>query len=856
MALQDKIYAYFERDPRLRVLFVFDNDAALVLTNELQAIEWKPGYRFVVFDGLSWLGTKYALENEWSEEKVVIVFNQLSPMSTGSTETFPLSGLLAANAEYRIENYEQFMQHNGIPMEYATLVKKHMEEFDRDKYSKILSPYFNEHDFNPDVILRGLASGYIGETKLVSWDEILIKLIIWDADDYQSKKAESFYRQLQNHADVQDAFQKFIRNIFDLEIHIVTFHSRMKQVVESMKYNSIVQLLPVLDSDNYKSLRITDSLRLDKLNRLMDSIKNLPKQRREAFDKAFQKLSADVKESEILRVYGADADYYNVSPILADASIKVIAKDMLVSEPDKAIARLNVLRSKVGYFGDVLPSIEYSLTVAKFYEKTSRLGSVVYDTPNEYIERYTTDLYLFDSYYRTSIEQFHKLNDELSCYSTLELAKQALDSDYARIINRINSEWVRCLKEKGNGYNEVTNATRQEDFFSSIYHSNVKQAIIICDAFRYELAKLLIETFATKNSRYVPELKPGLAMLPTETKYCKSALLPHNNLEIHDLTLAVDNKILNDCSSREAHLKAYYPDAKVADFNEVLSGNKESLRQIFTNTKLVVLFYDEVDNVGHGNTPRKVVNTCSEAIEDLARIIAKIHDHGNVANVYLTSDHGFLYNDMKFEEKDKLDVIEDDLEKKSRYYLTKSSDANINGITKFPMANVSAMDAEVYVAVPNGTNRIKVRGGDYNFAHGGASLQEVIIPVLHTYAPKVNNKRATDVLLLGRNLSIVSSRLRVKLFQAEAVSETIKERKVSVAIYSVDTMVSNEVIKTLGSTNADQIQERTFDFDLTLRQSSSGILKLKVFDVDEDTSRINPLIVETVTDNTLIQADF
>lgn len=37
--------------------------------------------------------------------------------------------------------------------------------------------------------------------------------------------------------------------------------------------------------------------------------------------------------------------------------------------------------------------------------------------------------------------------------------------------------------------------------------------------------------------------------------------------------------------------------------------------------------------------------------------IYKVFD-GNVANVLLTADHGFLYNDMKFEEKDKHSITD------------------------------------------------------------------------------------------------------------------------------------------------------------------------------------------------------
>ena len=40
----DKIYNYFERDPELKVLFIF-NDEFLAI--ELEEAQWKEGYRYV-----------------------------------------------------------------------------------------------------------------------------------------------------------------------------------------------------------------------------------------------------------------------------------------------------------------------------------------------------------------------------------------------------------------------------------------------------------------------------------------------------------------------------------------------------------------------------------------------------------------------------------------------------------------------------------------------------------------------------------------------------------------------------------------------------------------------------------------
>ena len=83
--------------------------------------------------------------------------------------------------------------------------------------------------------------------------------------------------------------------------------------------------------------------------------------------------------------------------------------------------------------------------------------------------------------------------------------------------------------------------------------------------------------------------------------------------------------------------------------------------------------------------------------------IYKVFD-GNVANVLLTADHGFLYNDMKFEEKDKHSIKESVIEKKTRYYLTDSNDA-FEDIVKFPLDKVSSIKSTtpLQVAVPIGT---------------------------------------------------------------------------------------------------------------------------------------------------------
>ena len=74
--VQDKIYQYFERDPELKVLFIFNNE---FLAAELAGLEWRTGYRYVDFKG-DWFTVKYNLDNDWQYDKVILMMHQPSPL--------------------------------------------------------------------------------------------------------------------------------------------------------------------------------------------------------------------------------------------------------------------------------------------------------------------------------------------------------------------------------------------------------------------------------------------------------------------------------------------------------------------------------------------------------------------------------------------------------------------------------------------------------------------------------------------------------------------------------------------------------------------------------------------------------
>lgn len=268
MSVQDNIYRYFDSNPGLRVLFVFNPLIKAELTNA----EWKEGYHAVAFDG-GWFKTKYALENEWKELKTILLFDFISPADAG---TFPLMDVLAANMEYKAESYEAFLQQHRLNVnEFGAYIQRHIGELQLQKFDKILHDYYTPETFSINIANRGFITGYLSESKLMEWEDIVIRLFTLSLPG-EEKKENSFYTALNKNKDAKDALDRELHKIFNVTYDPNSTH-KMKCVAESMMYNAITQSLAVENADNYKKYKIHNAIQLDYINKLLSYGLNQPK---------------------------------------------------------------------------------------------------------------------------------------------------------------------------------------------------------------------------------------------------------------------------------------------------------------------------------------------------------------------------------------------------------------------------------------------------------------------------------------------------------------------------------------------------------------------------------------------------
>ncbi len=844
--VQDRIYNYFERNPKLRVLFIFDRMS--MIESELQDASWQDGFHYVVFDG-TWFGTKYAIENQWKDEKVVLLFKEeYKPVNEQKRLEFPLLDLLMANMEYKEDDYASFIQQYNLPEKFSPFIKKHIGELQTNRIRTLMQNYLTPQAFSEDVFFRAMVSDYLGPKKVLDWEDIIVRLIVLGLES-EGKKRNDFFTRINKNIDVNKALQDKMSSIFGYGYNPNT-EVKVREIAESLKYNSFTQLLEQSPSDLYRKYKVTDRLKLEQMNRIIDRAAH-DRTLSAPFNQAIAKLGEEIKEQEIIRIYGIDANYFYVTEDLCWPIIATAVKERLQADPMEVSEKMRDLSLKLPESSAIQEVLSFAQNLALYYDKIRGLGTLKLNTPEQYVQKYLNEFYLVDYFYRQALEAYHTvMNNTNPIEQTLNEVKRQLDQDYATVTNIFNLEWLTCVKEKGDAFNELT-LKRQQDFYKDNIDPSVKQVVIISDALRFEVAKELMQELSKE--KHMASLTPCLAMLPTETKFCKQSILPHHTLTLQGAEMATDGVVLNTLDLRTAQLKKYRQDAVCIAYKDVMDGDVLSKREIFKNS-LVYIYHDTIDEASHNQNPFDVISACRRAIEQLTALIRRIHATWNVNNVLLTADHGFLYNDMVFTDKDKHSIKEETLEKKTRYYLT-SSDAPIEGVMKFPIEKVSGIitSSPVYVAVPEGTNRLAAPGG-YNFAHGGATLQELIVPVIHSVLKRQDKTDKVNVVLLSNKLNMVNSRVKFTLIQSEAVSMTLMERKVICCVFDGNNPITEEVAVTLNSPDAENPANRMFNVTLNLKKNtSSSLLQLRVWDVD---APLNPFIKETVKNNTFIEQDF
>ena len=334
---------------------------------------------------------------------------------------------------------------------------------------------------------------------------------------------------------------------------------------------------------------------------------------------------------------------------------------------------------------------------------------------------------------------------------------------------------------------------KQKEFFEHwvrpFLRKDNKVCVIISDAMRYEIGDELL-SLIRQEDRYSAELEPALSMLPSYTQLGMAALLPNKALAIADNetgTVLVDGQSSQGTANRIKILgQAISQRATACKADELMAMKGDDCRALVRDHDVIYVYHNRIDATGDKREPEeRVFEAVEETLQELIRLIKKLTG-ANANNLLVTSDHGFIYQNRAIDESDfsGVDAEGDQILFRDRRFVLGKGLVAASSLHKFTPEQLG-LAGEVEVQIPKSINRLRLKGSGSRFVHGGASLQEVVIPVL-----KINKKRQSDVtavevdILRGASSVITSGQLAVTMYQAGPVTDKIQLRVLRAGIYT------------------------------------------------------------------------
>ena len=404
------------------------------------------------------------------------------------------------------------------------------------------------------------------------------------------------------------------------------------------------------------------------------------------------------------------------------------------------------------------------------------------------VQRYCHFWFRIDQLYRRFT--YHvRLSGQASLMGALT---ERIENLYANnYLLKLNDRWQSFVDEavKWNAPPIPLQKTFFERWVRPFLKKDNKVCVIVSDALRYETGEELL-SLIRQEDRYNADIEPALSMLPSYTQLGMAALLPNKALALADNesgTVQVDGQSSQGIANRAKILSQSIPQRATAlKADALMALKKDECRTLLRDHDVIYVYHNRIDATGDKReSEERVFEAVHETLQELIRLIKKL-TAANANNLLVTADHGFIYQNRAIDESD-FSVIDAEgdqiLFRDRRFVLGKGMKAAAS-LRTFQSAQLG-LAGDVEVQIPKSINRLRLKGSGSRFVHGGASLQEVVIPIL-----KINKKRQSDIsvvevdILRGSSAVITSGQMAVALYQAQPATDKVQPRVLRAGIYT------------------------------------------------------------------------
>lgn len=800
--MTDRIRAGLERlFDEHRIVFWYDT--ARDMRAEFEAVDL-PGVEKVEVAN-SEFGLKYRMLRQEPKQKFLVFKDGPEPAMADNW----LLDVQLATAVFRADQAAIWLAELGLPAQFETVVRDHMEFYRSSARIEALKRLIRPADQKSDVLRRMLAVcvGAEGELDTVV-EELLGQL---------AAKREDGLKLLER-ANLIDFFWTQIKNAYGYASDTPDFEDFAITLFQS-------SYLMAMGEDGALNGEARLMFQRWKNNRLgAEAFGTLSAEYQDLL-----KIEADVKgrSLKVLR----PVDHFEAT----DRQIIRLLVEAMTGQTVSASDVVKITRERrQSHWYAAYEDIYLAIAHAAEFQQSLAEANLTMSSATEGVKRYVTNWFKIDQAYRKFIHHMQRSGQASLLGALFESIENRYTTNFLLAVNDAWQDQITKLDAwKMEGY------AQQRDFYLDQVakfrrlNSPQKVVVIVSDALRYEVAEECLREIRKLN-RFDAELTPMISALPSYTQLGMAALLPNKHLTIDgDSSVTSFGMPTKGTANREKILGMGRPGDRVKAMkaSDFMALHTDEGKALFRDHDVVYLYHNRIDVVGDKlATEERVFEAAEDAIEDLTKLVRKLTS-ANFSNILITADHGFLYQHRELHEADfsVADPTGDEILFRNRRFMIGRGLNETDGMQKFAPESLG-LAGDLDILIPNSINRLRVKGAGSRFVHGGATLQEVVIPVL-----RVGKRREEDVgkvevqiVVTGRSL-ISSGQTAVTLYQVQPVSEKQQQRLLRAGIYAEDgTLISDEHMLTFDYTS-DNTREREMPLKFLLSRAADRFNNQDVF---------------------------
>ena len=742
-----------------------------------------------------------------------------------------LLDLLLSNYEFHTEASSLYLQDLELPQEFKSLVQQHEAFFANEKRINELKALLEPEDRESKIRLKMLSIICASEPE---WEKVLYAL---------------FAETLKGKQDKYKAIEKFGLSTF------------LWETIEK-KYN-------------YKSLKpaIKDCL----LHFIQDNFERSVPGGKPALNKEAYLFVNRWKENTKAKQVFYDWSFSIEKDLGIESRLQTLnPENLLESDTYAAIDKKLILairehianntlanytlqewieKRKVKFFFADFAQLYQALSHASTLLDEIRKVALDIKSPKDGFDKYEKQWAKIDQLYRKYISASQQAEHQNILKDlTLHIEKAYGNS----FLLKLGDNWQTAL----DGMTEwnIEKIFNQTQFYSQWVAPYLKKEnrvfVIISDALRYESAAELRELILQED-KYTATLNAVLGSLPSYTQLGMASLLPHTNLSFEEDSDVVyaDGISTQGTTNRTKILQKEYSGSIAISAEDFLKMHaKLEGRDFIKPYNVVYIYSNHIDKIGDDKTSEHTVFQATEReFIHLMKIIKHINNM-NGYNMIITADHGYLYQHNRLVESDFTDFTPTgNVYKTSRRFVLGKNLAANSSVQKWEGKELGFAD-DTEALIPKSINRIRVQGAGSRFVHGGASLQEIVIPVLEINKARKPDITQVEIDIISGSSNITSNAFAVSFYQKQPVADKIQSRQLRAGFYTGSGQLISDVITLLfASTDNDAVareKRQTFLFTGEASKHNGQDVYLKLEEQIEGTNQFR--IYKSITYRMLI----